>query len=954
MTFGAIGFLQPWILTALIALPVIWWLLRFTPPRPLQIAFPPIRLLLGLRSEHETPSRSPWWLTALRMLIAALIILALAGPILNPDRQAAAGKGDLLIVIDNGWTAASRWERRQDMVSTLVGNAERNGQAVSIVATAGGGRALNVEPLSPAKAQERASSLQPMPYAGDRQILAEALNRALPDASRYDVVWLSDGVADDGAAALARTLARLSGSGSFSMVMDERGDEPLGLAGKSGVQAGLVVRVLSPGGAPRVGTVAALSGRGARLAEADFALADGEQSAEIGIDLPLELRNQVTRVEIDRQPAAGAVSLLDARSLWQRFGIISGEAGETAQPLLSPTHYLERALAPHGEVMVTSTGNIERASEALLERKPSVLILANIGHLIGAAETRLTEWVEKGGMLLRFAGPRLEKGGDALLPVPLREGGRTIGGALSWREPQSLAPFEETSPYYGLEIPGDVLVNRQVLADPAAERSATAQIWARLRDGTPLVTAAKLGEGWLVLFHATANSDWSNLPISGLFVEMLKRTAELSNVSGSAAGTEGGAASNENIIDSSTRTAFLTPWQTLDGFGRLGPPPVTANALPAADPDGIWPSASHPPGFYGQPGRTRALNVMQPESVLTPLNPAELGAVRLGYQTRKPVPLMPWLLLAAFGFFAVDAIVTLAMMSGGLFQRRARRAARAAASLALIAVSGALLLSGAGPAAAQDASPADDEFALSASLKTRLAYVVTGDPATDEVSERGLAGLSRVLALRTAIEPGEPMGVNVEQDELVFFPLLYWPVRPDAQPLPDASLAKIDAYMKQGGMVIFDTKDVQMPMSYGAAGQSPALVNLIGRLDTPRLEPVPDGHVLTKSFYLLNGFPGRWDGGTLWVEARGPDNGDSERRALKADGVSAILITSNDLAGAWALDADGRPLHAAVPGGEVQREMAFRTGVNIVMYALTGNYKADQVHVPALLERLGQ
>jgi hypothetical protein len=326
----------------------------------------------------------------------------------------------------------------------------------------------------------------------------------------------------------------------------------------------------------------------------------------------------------------------------------------------------------------------------------------------------------------------------------------------------------------------------------------------------------------------------------------------------------------------------------------------------------------------------------------------------LGYQTRKPVPLMPWLLLAAFGFFAVDAIVTLAMMSGGLFQRRARRAARAAASLALIAVSGALLLSGAGPAAAQDASPADDEFALSASLKTRLAYVVTGDPATDEVSERGLAGLSRVLALRTAIEPGEPMGVNVEQDELVFFPLLYWPVRPDAQPLPDASLARIDAYMKQGGMVIFDTKDVQMPMSYGAAGQSPALVNLIGRLDTPRLEPVPDGHVLTKSFYLLNGFPGRWDGGTLWVEARGPDNGDSERRALKADGVSAILITSNDLAGAWALDADGRPLHAAVPGGEVQREMAFRTGVNIVMYALTGNYKADQVHVPALLERLGQ
>jgi hypothetical protein len=957
MTIGALGFLQPWILTALIALPVIWWLLRFTPPRPVQVAFPPIRLLLGLRTEDETPSKSPWWLTALRMLIAALIILALAGPILNPERESPAAQDKLMIVVDNGWTAASRWKRRQDLMSTLIQSAERNGQSVSILATAGEAHSqIATEPLSPAKAQEKASSLEPMPYPGDRQGVATALTKVLPDASGYDVVWLSDGVADDGSAALGEVLSRISTGGSFSIVTDESGNEPLGLVGKSGAQGGLAVQVLSPGGAPRVGTVTALSGRGARLAETDFTLSSDQRMAEVGIDLPLELRNQVARLQIEREAAAGAVYLLDARSRWQRYAIISGEAEESAQPLLSPTHYLERALAPHGEVMVTSTGNVERASKALLERNPSVLILANIGQLIGETETRLTDWVEKGGMLLRFAGPRLENGGDGLLPAQLRAGGRTIGGALSWREPQSLAPFEETSPYHGLTIPDDVLVHRQVLADPSAEHSPTTQIWARLKDGTPLVTASKLGEGWLVLFHVTANSDWSNLPMSGLFVEMLKRTAELSNAAGSPTAAEGGGgASDDNIVNRSTRSAFLTPWQTLDGHGRLGPPPVTANAWPASDPDGIRPGPNHPPGFYGQPGRTRALNVMRPDDELRPLNPAELGADRMSYQMRKPVPLMPWLLLAAFGFFAVDAIVTLAMMSGGLFQRRARRAAQAAASFALIVFSAAILLGAAGPAAAQGTTAADDDFALKASLKTRLAYVITGDPATDEVSEKGLSGLSRVLTLRTAVEPGEPMGVNVETDELVFFPLLYWPVRPDALPLPDDTLAKIDAYMKQGGMIIFDTKDYQMPMTYDAVGQSPALTNLIGKLDTPRLEPVPNGHVLTKSFYLLNGFPGRWDGGTLWVEARSSDAAaNGMRRALKADGVSSILITSNDFAGAWALDADGRPLFAAVPGGEVQREMAFRAGINIVMYALTGNYKADQVHVPALLERLGQ
>ena len=113
--------------------------------------------------------------------------------------------------------------------------------------------------------------------------------------------------------------------------------------------------------------------------------------------------------------------------------------------------------------------------------------------------------------------------------------------------------------------------------------------------------------------------------------------------------------------------------------------------------------------------------------------------------------------------------------------------------------------------------------------------------------------------------------------------------------------------------------------------------------------------MLTKSFYLLQSFPGRWDGGQLWVEAQdASEEDDDSRKARRADGVTSVMVTSNDFAAAWALDKRGKPLYPAVPGGDRQREMSFRTGINIVMHALTGNYKADQVHVPALLERLGQ
>ncbi len=214
-----------------------------------------------------------------------------------------------------------------------------------------------------------------------------------------------------------------------------------------------------------------------------------------------------------------------------------------------------------------------------------------------------------------------------------------------------------------------------------------------------------------------------------------------------------------------------------------------------------------------------------------------------------------------------------------------------------------------------------------------------------------------MLAARTALEPGDPIGVDPSKDELAFFPLLYWPIVPDA-PLPsEATMARIDAYMREGGSVLFDTRDqLDRAVSVDGTANTPAaqrLRQMLSTLDIPPLEPVPADHVLTKAFYLLNDFPGRYAGGPLWVESSDAQE-RADRPVQAGDGVSTILITENDLAGAWATDDNGAYLYPTVPADARQRELAYRVGVNIVMYTLTGNYKADQVHVPALLERLGQ
>lgn len=964
MTLGALAFLNPWLLAGLATLPLIYWLLKTVPPRPKQVEFPATRILVGLENEEKTPAKTPWWLLLIRLAAAALVILALAEPVLNPARdRAMTGTGPVVIVIDNGWAAASGWSRRTALAEEMLAEAQRQNRPAIVAETAPATKSRTLTLQTPGEARSTLTALEPRPHAPDRKGTLAALTAVLAqtNTATANVLWLADGIDHDSeAASFAAGLEKAAGHGTFALVEDAGGDEPLGITAGVGPDGKLMATVLRTGGPARSGRIDAFSARGQRLGEAPFTLTSGATKADVAFELPLELRNQVTRLELTSEHSAGAVSLLDGRSQWQRVGMISGESQEQAQPLLAPLYYLEKAVQPYAEIVRPKDHNLAQGIDAVLKQKASVLVLADIGTLSGEVKEQVKQWVERGGVLVRFAGPRLESGGDDLLPVSLRIGGRTLGGALSWSTPQPLADFDDTSIFAGLTVPKDVAVKRQVLADPAL-LTPEVKVWARLGDGTPLVTATTLGTGQIVLFHITANSDWSNLPMSGLFVEMLRRITALGSLAPQGTEETAETVASGNAVAAAPPAAAFAPVQTLDGFGILRPPPPTAEAIPAAEIVKVKASLVHPPGYYGAQGSPRALNVLDSKSVLAPL-PRPTGAARMLYETQPSTPLAPALLTTALALLFADIIAVLALMGAlGAIASWSRARTRTAAGALILAVS--ISVSALLPQPARAQTPADDISQLPGGMTAQkatdnvtLGYVLTGDASADATSKAGLEGLSRVLALRTAVEPGDPIAVDIVKDEISFFPVLYWPVIESASALPPPALAKIDAYMKQGGMIIFDTRDFGTGMPTGSTLEGRngmALKRVLGSLDVPRLEPVPEDHVLTKSFYLLRAFPGRWDGGQLWVEATSDSDGDN-RRARRADGVTSIMITSNDFASAWALDASGRPLYPVVPGGENQREMSLRTGINIVMHALTGNYKADQVHVPALLERLGQ
>ena len=916
-SIGPVGFAAPWLLLGLFILPLLWILLRAVPPAPIRRRFPGVALLLGLTDDETQTDRTPWWLLLLRMLAVAAVIIGFAGPVLNPQED-TPGSGPLLILTDASWADARDWDRRVGRIEAALDEAARRGRTVALVA---------LTDLPPEGANFQAADavaatlpgLEPAPWAPDTEALAEW---SATLSGGFDTFWLSDGVAREGRESLLETLENFGSVTVFESPRPVQALRPPGF--EDGEIAVTALRALT--GTAQEGELVAMgldpAGVERALERESFAWDADATETVVTLDLPPELRNRITRFELAGVRSAGTVSLADDSLRRREVALISGRDDREGLELLDPLFYLREALEPTADI-------VGGALTDVLLANPDAIISADVATLAPGEAEAVTEWVENGGLLLRFAGPRLAASDvsrteeDPLLPVRLRAGGRSVGGAMSWGEPKGLAPFTEDSPFFGLEIPEDVTVNAQVVAQP--DPTLASRVVAQLADGTPLVTRKSVGEGSVMLVHVTANAEWSSLPLSGLFVQMLERLAISTRP----------AAPDASELEGTT----WQPEEVLTAFGRI----EEAGALPGVAGEDIAtgvPGPDMPPGLYAGEDRRIAVNVIGREEVLEPtVWPARIAVE--GLDVLRETVLKGWMLGLAMLLLLIDMIASMAL-AGRLRGPRASVAAVLAAAVLIQPI----------PADAQD------ELALRATSEVVLAHVLTGDPQIDETAEAGLRGLSTVLFRRTSIEPAAPLGIDIETDELAFFPLIYWPVT-EGQPVPSAeAYDRLNTYLRSGGMIIFDTRDGDLAGLGSATPEGRKLQALARPLDIPRLEPLPPDHVLTRTFYLLQDFPGRHSGREIWVEASPPDAQQVEGMPFRNlnDGVSPVIIGGNDWAAAWAVSETGSYLYPVGRGmtGERQRELAYRFGVNLVMYVLTGNYKSDQVHVPDLLDRLGQ
>src|SRR3977135_2385287 len=257
-----LSFAEPFLLLGLLSLPVLWWLLRVMPPRPRRIEFPPTRLLFDIAPKEETPSRTPWWLTALRLMAAALVILPAAGPIWNPQTGLAGSHAPLVILLDDGWSAASSWDTRIKAADELIANADSDRRGVALVPLSEPARDITLMPGGTARVAPRHPP--PTPYSIERVETLPAIERFLKATADCEIAWLSDGV-DTGRgpeflAGLGKTI------GDRAVTIFEGGTAAaLALAAAENAAARMTVKVLRAGGGLAAGVVRAIDQKGSPI-----------------------------------------------------------------------------------------------------------------------------------------------------------------------------------------------------------------------------------------------------------------------------------------------------------------------------------------------------------------------------------------------------------------------------------------------------------------------------------------------------------------------------------------------------------------------------------------------------------------------------------------------------------------------------------------------------------------
>ncbi len=915
MNFSFLQFLSPFMLGFLLLLPALWWLLKIIPPKPKHVKFAGTFLLKDIKEKDHEKRSMPLWLLLLRMAIITLFIIAFAGPFYNNQEQTDKASAPIsIIIIDNGWSAAQNWSAiKSDLTSLSKKRALENEETLYLLTTTkASNQALEPKPLN--GLNDIAGTIETLsvnPWQNTFIHVQKQMNSLTKRHADFNLYYMDDGYLGEQEIDFLNAQDNLNfytvKDATALIMIDKNTNEAPSIY--NALNSDDVFRdashrlVKSRNDAIDQGTIL-LNTRANTNIPSPFEFAEDETRHPIKTgELPEDIADQVKALSIQGQNHLGGSYHFTQDSAPKTIGLLGNDLGDK-RDFLNGYFYIDKALSPFHTIIY---GDVNALTD-----KADVIIMTDTDLLTENTVPLLESFMTKGGIVIRFADDDLADGKfKELSPVTLRTTNRQLGSSFSWETPQKISHYNEETIFNTLPLSQDITITRQLLAEPSL--ALQNKSWAFLEDGTPIITATEKENGWLFLYHSNLDPAWSNLALSGVFQEQLKKIVTLSY------------RNNKTSTAQNNKYFYVTKRYT--GFGELQDPKgyeariTTENTINKL-------SDTIPPGVYSNGFETRILQLSDSIKSPPPVTDNTLSDIKstesveyyggLNFITYKHL-----LMILALLFITIEAF-----WYCGFFKR-----------LKAISVVVVMLFVGfTFHTTEAHASQGKKDSPAYLSSHAVLAYVITGDATIDRLSKFGLEALVRETKRRTIADVEAVKGINIERDVLNFYPFIYWPLTNTQQPVSKETAAKINNYVSRGGTIFFDTRD-------GYAGETAinsSLQSVISNLPIPTLNKLSDDHVLKRSFYIIKETPGLYDRKTIWyVPTQSTDN----------DGVTPYVIGGNDWASIWATDPAGRPM-TQLKNKAYQRELAYRFGVNMVLYALTGNYKDDQIHIPFILERL--
>lgn len=893
--FYNISFANPEFFILLVLFPIIWVLFKDGLDNPNLKKFPAIVLIAKKKSSDISPNKSNYFSIFLKLLLFFLLVILLANP-----KQKDNEFNESIIILDNSWYSGTTWKSMIETVNLLIDSKKENEFTVFTTVSKDNNKLNYLYKKKGFETKEFLKDIKPQAFKPEyRSLSKEILNFVQDDKM---IFWFTNHYMDDEKSEFYNLIKKKN----IKVFNSKKYDFPQILTLLKQIDNNYRFSIFNPLKNETRFYIDCYDERQRLIIRKEIINKEIDYNngnlGNFSIELPKEINNLISYFKINNTMSASGVAIKSNNVKKKDVGLIQTNYQKNENEYYRANFFIRKAIESKYKV------NSLPIEQLLLENK-SLIISDDFDTTFFSSQEKILQWVAEGGTFLKFAGNKFmkhasDKNLDSFLGIiPITKEVISMDGELSFEKNLSINQIYHESPFKGLKIPEKVKIRKYIGIPKLLENDIN--FWITLENGASIVTHNAYKKGNIIFVHLPANNEWSNISLSIFFSDLLYKIIEMSR------GT-----------DTKRVDQVFKPFKILDGYGKFIEANIDTLNLEQNSLQKIQLNYKTPAGIYKNDFGYHGLNISNFLKTQYEYSKLPKEIILNNFDKSAGLNLLKIIIILCIVTFIFETLYNFIKRSFLKFRFL---------NINIVLILIFFIYS--------PYSVFSDEK-INYVEKTKIGYLETKIKEVDKISYNGLTQISKYISSKTSAVLGNPIKIDLELNEVDYFPLIYVPlIKTDRGPSFKA-IKKLQNFINSGGILFFDCK-----ATYGSLFVEDCLINFNQKfkdLDISTFRKLTLENTLSKSFYLLDNYPGRKNE-MVYIAFNNQINNDK---------VLSVIIGNNDWTGAWAKDKKNEYSLPLFSNDKEQRILSKRFGTNIVLYSLTGSYKSDQVHIPEILKRM--